>query len=93
MKIVIKFITVFCLTLFSALFGFSQDSAKQATGAVKSAVSTDLLWMVAAIVVLLLLIIAMPKSTIRKTVYRKDENGNTKITTQTIIRGRKVAEG
>ena len=93
MKTVFRFIPVFCLTLFSALISFSQDSAKIPAPAIKSVFSTDLLWMMAAIIVLLLLILLMPKNTKRTTIYIKDENGNTKITTQTIIRGKKVAEG
>ena len=88
MKSACKLTLLFCLTLFSGLASFSQATTK----APGSWFTKDILWMIVAIVILTLLIVFMPKTTKRTTIYIKDENGNTRIMTRTEIRGKKVQQ-
>lgn len=90
MKAAFKFIALYCCMMFSKLVSFSQQNTKLPVRVVKSSFSREMWWMTAVIVVLLLLIILMPKTVRRTTVYVKDENGNIKPVTQTVIRGRKT---
>jgi len=90
MKTLVKFIFLASAFLFSVHTGISQSASKVSVATSRPLFSNELLCMIAAIIVLLLLIILMPKSVKRTTRYYRDENGNVKSVTQTIIRGKKV---
>ena len=90
MKTAVRFFALYCLLFLPQFVCFSQQNTKLRPSAIKPVFSMDMLWMIGVIVALLLLIILMPKKIKRTTVYVKDEDGNIKAMTHTVIRGKKI---